>query len=53
MRSVNQGFNDWRCSVESPSGSPALPAQSIPEGPLRGKKRQGTHILLPLSWTRL
>ena len=53
MWSVNKGFNDWRCSVESPSGSPALPAQSIPEGPLRGKKRQGTHILLPLSWTRL
>ena len=37
MRSVNKGFNDWRCSVESPSGSPALPAQSIPEGPLRAK----------------
>jgi hypothetical protein len=49
MRSVSQGFNDWRCSIESP----ALPAQSIPEGPLRGRKQQGTHILLPLSSTRL
>ena len=49
MRSVNKGFNDWRCSVESARGSLA----SIPEGPLRGKKRQGTHILLPLSSTRL
>jgi len=53
MRSVNKGFNDWRCSVESASGSLALLAQSIPEGPLRGEKRQGTHILLPLSSTRL
>ena len=53
MRSVNKGFNDWRCSVESASVSLALPAQSIPEGPLRGEKRQGTHILLPLSSRRL
>ena len=47
MRSVNQGFNDWRCSVESPSGSPALPAQSIPEGPLWDKSDWAPDMPLP------